>query len=197
MAIILGIDPGSRFTGWGVVNSQALQSSSSVTRACLGHGVIVLGEKQPLAERLSLLMHELQLIIEKFKPSEMSVEKVFLGRNADSAFKLGHARGVVLAMAGRNRLHLAEYATRFAKKMLTGSGAATKEQVHFVVTNLLRVQTTKLDATDALALAVCHSREREVAQVLRQQNRQISRQNGQLSAQPNGQSNGQSNESEV
>ncbi len=98
-----------------------------------------------------------------------SVEKIFLGRNADSAFKLGHARGVALSLAGQHQLEVGEYATRHVKKMLTGSGAATKEQVQFMIEQLLQTKVKELDATDALALAVCHARKAEVAMMFANQ----------------------------
>jgi len=155
--IILGIDPGSRFTGWGV-----LELLAHGELKCLGQGVFELPERRPLAERLALLDSQLDQIVREYAPHFFSVEKVFLGKNPDSAFKLGHARGVVLAVAGRHRISVCEYATRSAKKMITGSGAASKEQVQFVIENLLRIRESSLDATDALALAVCHARELEV-----------------------------------
>ncbi len=155
MAIVFGIDPGSRFTGFGVVDT-------ATGLKCLGQGVIVLPEKKPLSDRLGLLADQLEILVAKFKPTEFSVEKVFMGKNAASAFTLGHARGVSLAIAGRHQLPVFEYATRSAKKMLTGNGAATKEQVQLIVQNLLKIRETRLDATDALALAICHASHTDV-----------------------------------
>lgn len=160
MALILGIDPGSRFTGWGVIDTNSL-ANDTASVACRDFGVIVLNENTAFEKRLSRIFSELNRVIATYQPTEMAVEKVFFGRNADSAFKLGHARGVALAVAGEHNLILAEYATRHVKKMLTGSGAATKEQVQFMVSHILKVKVESLDATDALALAVCHSRERD------------------------------------
>lgn len=181
MALILGIDPGSRRTGWGIVDSEKAESSSS-TKACLGFGVIDLTEDLPLSDRLGVLLESLQQIILQYRPHEMSVEKVFLAKNADSAFKLGHARGVAMAIAGQHKLAVGEYATRHVKKMLTGSGAASKEQVQFIVQHALNIKTDKLDATDALALALCHSRERVVLQTLKaaQRSQKMSVREGEL-----------------
>jgi crossover junction endodeoxyribonuclease RuvC len=163
LAIILGIDPGSRFTGWGVIETEKVgKGPRSAELTCLGQGVIELPEKKPLAFRLAAIDEALDKIVRQYRPDVFSVERVFLGKNPDSAFKLGHARGIVLAVAGRHRLTVHEYATRSAKKMLTGNGAATKEQVQFIIENLLRIRESRLDATDALALAVCHAREAEV-----------------------------------
>jgi crossover junction endodeoxyribonuclease RuvC len=162
LSVIIGIDPGSLRTGWGVVSISSRQS----TPQCLGFGVIHLSDKLPFAQRMAKILSDLAIILDTHKPQVMAVEKVFLGKNADSAFKLGHARGVALALAGKHKLNLAEYATRHVKKMLTGSGAATKEQVQFVVENILRTKVTELDASDALAVAVCHSREQEIHQLL-------------------------------
>lgn len=116
---------------------------------------------------MARLLAELREIIQQWRPEVMAVEKVFLGKNADSAFKLGHARGVALALAGAHELALAEYATRHVKKMLTGSGAATKEQVQLLVQSILNIRATQLDATDALAVAICHGRESEVNEMLK------------------------------
>ncbi len=165
MSIILGIDPGSRLTGWGVIKT----SRKSSDLVCLGQGVVEINDKRPLSERLGVLIDEIESIVAEFKPAMLSVEKVFFGKNADSAFKLGQARGVVLAVAGRHHLPVFEYATRSAKKMLTGNGAATKEHVQMIVQNMLSVRETRLDATDALALAICHASHAEVTERLKVQ----------------------------
>ncbi|MEQ1664086.1 MAG: crossover junction endodeoxyribonuclease RuvC [Bdellovibrionales bacterium] len=166
--IIIGIDPGSQRTGWGVISvrSSTSQFASNFDLKCLGFGVIDLTEKPTFQARLAKLHEELNSLIQKFEPQFMSVEKVFLGKNADSAFKLGHARGVVLAHAGAYNLSLSEYATRVVKKALTGSGAAEKEQVQFMVDSILKIKTNQLDASDALAAAICMAREIEVNQKL-------------------------------
>ena len=167
MSVIIGIDPGSLRSGWGVVSTHKSQVE------CLGSGVISVGEGFPLERRLAHLSRELKKILEEFSPQCMVVEKVFFGKNADSAFKLGHARGVCLAAAGLHGLDLAEYATRYVKKALTGNGAASKEQVQFLVQHILRVQTPQLDASDALAMALCHARVLEVDGLFKQQEKTL------------------------
>lgn len=165
VSIILGVDPGSRFTGWGVISHEvSRQRSGELT--CLGHGVLELGETDPLPRRLGRLLEVFRDKIEQYKPDCVAVEKVFMAKNADSAFKLGHARGVILALAGAYALPVHEYATRHAKKMLTGNGAASKEQVMWMVEQMFSLRANSLDATDALALAVCHAREAEVTRIM-------------------------------
>lgn len=161
--MIIGIDPGSIKTGWGIIES--IRGNLK----CVGFGVIYLPEKSSLATRLGVLATQLNEVIERFNPTAMSVEKIFLAKNADSAFKLGHARGVALALAGQRQLEMGEYATRHVKKMLTGTGSATKEQVQFMIGQMFRVQVNELDATDALALAVCHARKAEVEAMFMEQ----------------------------
>ncbi len=162
---IMGIDPGSKFTGWGVIATAEAQSQFELR----GQGVIALGEGL-FHERLGLLLQRYEDLITIYRPDCVAIEKVFLAKNADSAFKLGHARGVIVAVAARLGIPVYEYATRHAKKMLTGNGAATKEQVQFLIENMFSFRADKLDATDAMALAVCHAREIEIAATFRRQN---------------------------
>lgn len=155
MSIILGIDPGSRITGFGVVRCRDIQSSSLET---LGYGVIKMDLEQPFALRMKELGESLQEILKKYKPDAVSIEKIFLGKNADSAFKLGHARGVAMYESARAEAQVFEYATRIVKKGITGKGGARKEEVQVVLERLLGLrQITRIDASDALALAVHHA----------------------------------------
>ncbi|MBX3021943.1 MAG: crossover junction endodeoxyribonuclease RuvC [Bdellovibrionales bacterium] len=156
--LILGVDPGSRNTGFGVVEV----SGSRVSH--VEHGVITLKESWPLPERLKQLQAELHNLYTRYEIRTTVVEKIFFGKNADSAFKLGHARGVCLLVSAQHGSEVAEYAARYVKKCVTGSGAASKDHVQMVVFNLLRVaqSVAKFDASDALALALTHSRVREV-----------------------------------
>lgn len=152
MAIIMGIDPGSRVTGFGVLRVVGNQVQH------LSHGVIVLPESKKISERLLVLSHCLQELFQKYEPQFVSVEKIFLGKNADSAFKLGHARGVVLMEAEKAEAEIYEYATRLVKKGITGKGASDKEEVKATVMKLLGLKKIeKLDASDALALALYHA----------------------------------------
>lgn len=155
--LILGLDPGSRRTGFGVI------SAAGGTLRHVDHGVIELKETWPLPQRLHVLSEELHKVFARHGAAETVVEKIFFGKNADSAFKLGHARGVCLMLAGRHGHSVHEYAARFVKKCVTGSGAASKDHVQLVIGQLLGLRAGSLiyDASDALALAVTHARESE------------------------------------
>lgn len=153
MSIILGVDPGSRQTGFGI-----LEVKSNGELRPRGYGVIMLDPNQSFPERMKELSEALQALMLKHKPDVVSVEKIFLGKNADSAFKLGHARGVVLAEAARSQAQVFEYATRVVKKSLTGKGSSGKEEVLQMVRRFLRVpELQQIDASDALALAIHHA----------------------------------------
>lgn len=155
--LILGIDPGSRRTGFGVLQVTGDRVSH------VEHGVIRLREELPLAERLRDLHRALTGLYERLPVTSTVVEKIFFGKSADSAFKLGHARGVCLLVSAQHGVPLAEYAARFVKKCVTGSGAASKDHVQMVMFNLLRLPAGDMahDASDALALAMTHARLRE------------------------------------
>lgn len=147
---ILGVDPGSRITGFGVVrvNNGKLEH--------VNHGVILLDADQTFPQRMTELGAAFREVIAKYKPQHVVIEKIFLGKNADSAFKLGHARGVIMYEAGLGRAEVMEYATRAVKKGVTGNGGASKEDVQVILKVLLNVATiTRIDASDALAMA-CH-----------------------------------------
>lgn len=152
--IIIGIDPGSRVTGFGVLRVQGDQMIH------VSHGVIQLSVEKSFTERLFELGESLRELFAKYHPDEIAIEKIFLGKNADSAFKLGHARGVAMYEGRIANAEVYEYATRLVKKGVTGSGAATKEDVQFVLQRLLNLKViAKLDASDALALAAYHGRQ--------------------------------------
>jgi crossover junction endodeoxyribonuclease RuvC len=164
--IIIGIDPGSRALGFGVI-----EFSLQGLRA-LEWGVIR-PKGLELAQRLGELHQSLLDLFEKYSPEHIVVEKIFLGKNPDSAFVLGHARGVILAAASQSQAQFSEYATRTVKKAVTGQGGAEKEHVRKVVEALLNIRVSDLDATDALAMAIGHTREIEKQNLLdRQTNRQ-------------------------
>ncbi len=155
--LILGLDPGSLQTGFGVIAVHGDELTH------VAHGVIHLKSTWPMAERLRVLHQELSELFGKYPATSSVVEKIFFGKNADSAFKLGHARGVCVLVAAQNGASVDEYAARYVKKALTGNGGADKEHVQIAVFNQLRIQPGKLvfDASDALSLAVCHARVRE------------------------------------
>jgi crossover junction endodeoxyribonuclease RuvC len=161
--IILGIDPGSRFLGYGVI------SITGTTMTAIDCGVLKFNPETPLSERLHDIGLGVQDLFKKFKPNHLSLEKIFLGKNADSAFKLGHARGVIIYEALIAGCEVHEYATRIVKKGITGNGGAEKEQVRAVVCNILRIPLLKsLDASDALAMACFHSSQLKVIQIRKQ-----------------------------
>ncbi|MBK9323569.1 MAG: crossover junction endodeoxyribonuclease RuvC [Bdellovibrionaceae bacterium] len=151
---MLGVDPGSRITGFGLVRV----TSGYVEH--ISHGVIVMDTNEDFASRMLELGSSFAEVIRKYQPQHIAIEKIFLGKNADSAFKLGHARGVVMYEAMRGGAQVFEYATRLVKKGITGDGAASKDQVQAVLKALLRIdKINRLDASDALAMACHHSYE--------------------------------------
>lgn len=152
---ILGIDPGSRLAGYGCVEAQGRNIKH------LTHGTLRLmreGSSIPLQERLLSFYEGLTTVIEQFQPQVMVVENIFHAKNALSALKLGHARGVALLCAAKYGLQLAEYTPAEVKKMIVGHGAADKEQVSKMVRLVLgEYRFSTHDASDALALAICHA----------------------------------------
>ncbi len=149
--IILGIDPGSRFLGYGVLSVEASKMKP------IDYGVLKFDPDIALTERLQSIGLGVRQLFEKYKPEHLSLEKLFLGKSADSAFKMGHARGVVIYESLLANCQVYEYATRVVKKGITGNGAAEKEHVRLVVRNMLQIGEIKsLDASDALAMACFH-----------------------------------------
>lgn len=155
---ILGIDPGSQVTGFGL-----LESFDGRVKV-LTHGIIQLKkETENFNERIFLLSQNLDVLLAKYQPEIVVIEKIFLGKNPDSAFKLGHARGVCIQKAMEHKARVYEYATREVKKGITGSGGADKIQVNEVLKHLLGLKSIDyLDASDALALAFHHSTRIEI-----------------------------------
>ena len=154
MAIrILGLDPGLRHTGWGVIDKEG----SSVKY--VASGVINPDEKLPLSERLAFLHQEIIKIIKKHSPDESAVEEVFVNMNPMSTLKLGQARGVVLLTPALHHISVSEYTPNQIKKMIVGVGHAEKSQVEMMVHVLLKTAPKELkpDESDALAIALCHS----------------------------------------
>ena len=151
MSMILGIDPGSRVTGFGLIRAD------QKTIELVSYGVIRLPTQASFPQRMRELSEGLEQILDKYRPDAVAIEQIFLGKNADSAFKLGHARGVAMAEAAKAGAQVFEYATRVVKKTLTGKGSGDKEQVLAIVERMLGVSGIEpLDASDALALALHH-----------------------------------------
>ncbi|MDH3634079.1 MAG: crossover junction endodeoxyribonuclease RuvC [Gammaproteobacteria bacterium] len=149
--IILGIDPGSRTTGFGLVENQANR-----LRYIDSGNIRVSGDSLP--QRLGCIFNEIENVIQIHRPEQMSIENVFMARNPDSALKLGQARGAAICAAYRAGLEIAEYAPREIKQAIVGSGAANKEQVQHMVKRLLGIRLQlKADEADGLAIAICHA----------------------------------------
>jgi len=154
--IVLGIDPGSRRCGYGVVAREGGRLR------VVESGVLVPGER-PMAERLALILDGLALVIERARPDEVAVEQVFSGASPRSALVLGQARGVALAVSARAGLPVHEYAPSAVKLAFTGSGRAGKDQMLRTARALLGVAAELSDEADAIALAVCHLARRPLA----------------------------------
>ena len=151
MRIILGIDPGSRKCGYGLIDSAGNKLNY------LASGVIKV-ESKNFPERLSIIFTELSQIIDQYHPQIAAVEEVFMGRNASSALKLGQARGAALVACSNKGVDVAEYSARKVKQALVGSGKADKHQMKSMITTLLRLDSVpQEDAADALSIAVCHA----------------------------------------
>jgi crossover junction endodeoxyribonuclease RuvC len=161
-AIILGLDPGSRRTGFGVLECRGPQLT------LLAHGCLNVSAAVPVS-RLRLIFEGLAALIGEHHPGEVAVERVFVSRNADSALRLGQARGAALC-AVPGGVPVFEYAPRAIKLAVVGSGAAEKFQVAHMVRVLLDVRgALSADAADALAVAVCHAHARRLGVLLAQQ----------------------------
>ncbi len=151
---ILGIEPGSRFAGYGIVRFREEKI------IYVDHGTISVPPHLSFSAKLAYLDAKLRELFLEHSPDHTVVEKIFLGKNPDSAFKLGHVRGICLMRASLEHSQVYEYDARRVKKIVAGSGAATKEDVRAVIHRLFDLTSeAHLDATDALSLAVCHFRE--------------------------------------
>jgi crossover junction endodeoxyribonuclease RuvC len=150
--IVLGVDPGSHATGYGLITTgERLRLQAA--------GVVRTKASEPLAERLRTIHQAIVAIVQEHSPTALAVESVFNARNARSSLILGHARGVILLAGALQGVSVSEYTPREVKKALTGNGAATKQQVRFMVTRCLglNVEPPSLDQSDALAVAICHA----------------------------------------
>ena len=158
---ILGLDPGLRRTGWGVIVVEGARLSH------VAHGVIAPKDSLPFAERLLWLFEAITEIVATHGPHEAAVEETFMNNNAASALKLGHARAMALVVPARAGLPVAEYAAKVVKKAVVGTGGADKDQVAFMIARLLPTAgPTTADAADALAVAIAHAHARSARRLI-------------------------------
>ena len=157
---ILGLDPGLRRTGWGVVALDGARLSH------VAHGVIAPSDRLPFSERLLTLFEQVSLIVEAHAPHEAAIEETFVTANGSSTLKLGHARAAVMLAPARAGLQVAEYAATVVKKSVVGTGSADKDQVAFMIRRILPTAgDPTADAADALAVAVAHAHARKLRRI--------------------------------
>ena len=155
MSVILGIDPGSRLTGYGVIR-QVGGKFEYIASGCIRM------TSTEMPDRLKQIFDGVSQIITQTKPTVFAIEQVFMARNPDSALKLGQARGVAIVAGIEAGLDIAEYTATQVKQAIAGTGGADKEQVQMMVMHLLKlVQKPQIDASDALAIALCHAHHRQ------------------------------------
>lgn len=148
---VLGLDPGLRITGWGIVDSEGSRLRH------VANGRVISDNTRSLADRLVQLHDGLAAVLDEYAPDAAAIEETFVNKNPGSTLKLGMARGVVLFVPARAGVPVAEYAANAVKKAVVGVGHAAKEQVQMMVQRLLPgVAFTSADAADALAVAICH-----------------------------------------
>jgi crossover junction endodeoxyribonuclease RuvC len=153
---ILGIDPGLRCTGWGLIESDG---NRLIYVAC---GALETDQRAELCERLVSIHAGLQKVIEEFSPDEAAVEHTFVNTNASATLKLGQARGVAMLVPAQAGLSVAEYAPNLVKKSIVGAGHADKAQIRMMIGVLLpKASPQSEDAADALAIAVTHAHHRQ------------------------------------
>ncbi len=152
---LIGLDPGLRRTGWGVIEV----SGNRLTH--IANGTVGSDAALTLAERLSQLFDALTAVIAEHRPDEAAVEETFVNRNPSSTLKLGQARGAVLLAPAQSGIQVAEYPANLIKKALVGNGHADKNQIQAMISILLPgAKTAGADAADALAVAICHAHHR-------------------------------------
>lgn len=154
---LIGLDPGLRLTGWGVIDVEGNRLRH------VAHGVIKVATAGTLAERLRELFDGVAGVVAAHQPVEAAVEETFVNANPGSTLKLGQARGVVMLAPARAGLPVHEYAANLVKKSVTGAGHADKRQIAMMVGRLLPGVDASADAADALAVAICHAHHRATA----------------------------------
>lgn len=149
---VIGIDPGTALTGWGVVEGEGNELSM------VAAGVIKTAAGTPLAERLQIIYRELTTLIERWQPASAAIEELFFSKNAKTALAVGHGRGAAMLALANGNLPISEYKPLEVKQAITGYGGADKQQIQQMVKLLLALDEIPRpdDAADALAVAICH-----------------------------------------
>lgn len=149
--LVLGVDPGSRVTGYGLVE----KTGNRIT--CIHAGTVATSNRLPFYERIHEIFQAMLGIMNRYRPEEMAIEDIFYDKNIKSTLKIGHARGAILIAAVQCGVKIFEYSPLEIKKAVVGYGRATKDQVRAMIQVILKLNTKPaLDASDALAAAVCH-----------------------------------------
>ncbi len=157
--IVLGVDPGSNITGYGIVKVEEHDGKPDRTKLiAVDYGIIKVDEEDVFHIKLKKIYDEISRIINLHHPTELSIETAFYGKNFQSAFKIGHVRAVIILSAVNSGISVFEYTPREVKKAVVGKGNATKEQVQFMVKAILGLRESPevYDVSDALAVAICH-----------------------------------------
>jgi crossover junction endodeoxyribonuclease RuvC len=155
MSLIIGLDPGLRFTGWGIVRAEGSRLRH------IADGVIATDADTDVPDRLRALHDALMALLREYAPDEAAVEETYVNRNGAATLKLGYARGVALLAPALAGIAVSEYAAKTVKMAVVGTGGADKEQVKMMVRRLLPGATlSRADAADALAVAICHAHHR-------------------------------------
>jgi crossover junction endodeoxyribonuclease RuvC len=155
MVRIIGIDPGLRHTGWGIIEAEGTRLSY------VADGAVHSVNDDDLATRLLQIHQQILVVLDEFKPDEAAIEETFVNKDARATLKLGQARGVVMLAPVLRMIGVAEYAPNVIKKTVVGVGHAEKDQVKHMVKILLpRAQLNTADSVDALAIAICHAQHR-------------------------------------
>lgn len=156
---VLGVDPGTRLMGWGIVDGRGSHF------AAVAHGVLRARADLPIAERLKLLAAGLRRVIAEHAPCEAALEEVFYGKDVRAAVRIGEGRGAALVVLAEAGIPVTGYANNVVKKAVSGGGRAQKERVLAMLTRILGLKESPetLDASDALALALCHHQRRGIA----------------------------------
>lgn len=162
MTIVLGIDPGSRVTGYGIIKEFKHNKLQYIDSGCIRTS------QGDFSQRLLQIFNGVCQLMDEYNPDEVAIEQVFTHKNPNSALKLGHARGVAMVACASHRIDLHEYSAREVKQSLVGYGAAEKDQVKQMVVNLLMLsKSPQSDAADALGIAICHINRRSFLNLTR------------------------------